>query len=276
MLKIKITRNTIRNSCYLNSTIMGTICIVYHSLPKTGSQTTHLTAENQTTSPTIETHNRKDKRDRICPSSSMLAETIKKYKPTHQNYYQKANSHGRIRGERAYQYLTVLQRAQCLEDGLRQTMQPSSKTSILRWWPAAAVESKLASTTKYLEAVFLRRCSSPKAIKNTVAINCSTQVRLRSAETDMHQSLYIYPLLLLHTHITRTRTRTHAHNRKMYMILRLPRTEIETTLQAGYFLHKVKIGKVRVSNRIFNCARVDYNYYEDFGDFLCLGSWIAH
>ena len=75
-----------------------------------------------------------------------------------------------------YQYLTNLHPEQCFVVKFPQTTQESAVGGgILR----ASRESKLASTTKYLEAVFFTRWSKPKAITKAVTMNCRNQLRSR-------------------------------------------------------------------------------------------------
>jgi len=87
---------------------------------------------------------------------------------------------------KTYQYLTDLQREHFLvpkPPQFPQILESSSAStawliifgSIAVWLLSAA--SKLAPTSKYLDAVFLTRCNNPKPITKTVNINCSNQFR---------------------------------------------------------------------------------------------------
>uniref|UniRef100_A0A2P2LAN7 Uncharacterized protein MANES_16G133800 n=2 Tax=Rhizophora mucronata TaxID=61149 RepID=A0A2P2LAN7_RHIMU len=96
-----------------------------------------------------------------------------------------------------YQYLTDLQREHCLFPGLLQLAQEESSISMeavaaALAWPLRS-PSKLASTSKYFDAVFLTRCSKPKAIIITVNMSCNNQFR----------STFIPPTTCIYTSIIR-------------------------------------------------------------------------
>lgn len=99
----------------------------------------------------------------------------------------------------AYQYLKALQREHCLTPGLPQTAHAGSLMSTpgiwvrSLWWSIPPPPSKLASTSKYFDAVFFTKCSNPNATINRVNINWRNQFR---SQLTPATCIYAFPTLI--------------------------------------------------------------------------------